>query len=147
MKGWKRLKKDRQKCSADEKFFQETWGEFLLSVQLQTLLKVCSDTRTYMHIRTHTSTNTHTNKKFSRQCQRRCQQTATHACIYAHIQAHIHADTHTYKHTYTHIQAHIHTQTRNFSKRTQINFSNKGFIIKKLFLWAFLVIHWFHWIE
>ena len=47
-------------------------------------------------------------------------------------------NTQIHTHTYAQIQAHIHTQTRNFSMLMKISFADKGFIIKTLFLWAFL---------
>ena len=60
-------------------------------------------------------------------------------CKQTYMHTYKHTNKHTDKHTYTQIHTHTSTQTRNFSMRTKINFADNGFIIKTLFLWAFLV--------
>src|SRR6218665_1183926 len=63
--------------------------------------------------------------------------TSRHTCTHKHIHTHTNTHTNTYTRTYAQMQAHIHTQTRNISMRTKINFADKGFIMKTLFLWSF----------
>src|SRR6218665_769902 len=85
-----------------------------------------------MRIRAHTGTHTGTHRHTDKHAYK-------HKDIHIHTQTNIHTNTHTntktciYTHIQTYIQTHMrthkspHTQTRNFSMRTNIHFVDKGY--------------------